>query len=43
MRWSWLLTETCEAEVKTTSEKPAATAAARDAEAPGVGVPPGDP
>ena len=37
-----MLTETL-LEVKTTSEKPAATAAARDAEAPGVGVPPGDP
>ncbi len=42
MRWSWLLTETL-LEVKTTSENPAATAAARVAEEAGVGVPPGEP
>ena len=42
MRWSWLLTDTL-LEVKTTSENPAATAAAKVAEEEGVGVPPGDP
>ena len=43
MRWSWLLTEETLLEVKTTSEKPAATAAAKVADDEGVGVPPGDP
>ena len=42
MRWSWLLTDTL-LEVNTTSEKPAATAAANVADEDGVGVPPGDP
>ena len=37
------MTEDTLLEVKTTSEKPAATAAARVAELLGVGVPPGDP